>query len=331
MAFKGPKKIITQKQWKTRYYFWEEISLVYFTTFIVFCSLSTTNPLPSNSIRFLAGSRLRGQYFQNLASHKQSRWINNTSDSYFGPNCRFKKCRLYNLTAASLSWSFLASSEGKSWMLQIGKRAKIHPGSEGSSRLLAPSTPQSLGSKISKMCTCMPRRAPGPQDRCITPSETCGVLLLLPHQQEPTADVTWKSFWAARGRQAATLLSRLTGPSMPSGTPSRADFLTKTGRPSFPRSYLQNCSEESVQPWERNSLKPISLNKNPSLLPLDSWQPWRTAPSISLQFTLAGEACSRLLRQFSTAPVSCSCLIRTVRSFEQEERHTGLVSSATSS
>lgn len=217
-------------------------------------------------------------------------------------------------------------------MLPIGKRAKIHTGSEGSGRLLAPSTPQSLGSKISKICTCMPRQAPGPQDRCIKPSETCGVLLLLLHQQEPTADVTWKSFWAARGQQAATLLSRLTGSSMFPLTPCRADFLTKTGRPIFPRSYLENCSKGLLQPWERNSLKPISLHKNPSLLPLDSsWQLWRTAPSISLQFTLAGEACLWLWRQFSTAPVSCSCLIRTVRSFEQEERHTGLVNSATSS
>lgn len=182
----------------------------------------------------------------------------------------------------------------------------------------------------------MPRQAPGPQDGCIKPGETCGVLLLLLHQQQPTADVTCKSFWAAWNQQAVILLSWLTGPSMLSRTPGSwfhdqnksANFAWISHRKNALRS---QCSHRSATlwnpclPWQKHT--PISLATRLHLAVTENsplYVPQWTA-SISLQFTLAEEALKWVLRQFSTAPVSCSSLTGTVRSFVQEERHTGLV------
>lgn len=140
-------------------------------------------------------------------------------------------------------------------MLQVGKRAVALV----KRKVIGSFHTHSLGAKISKICTCVPRQAPGPQDRCIKPRETCGALLLLLHQQEPTADVTCKSFCAAWSQQAATLLSRLTGPSMP--------------LISWPKQVNQFAWISHRKPlWGVGAATPLYLL-------VSTWQLWRTAPS----------------------------------------------------
>lgn len=99
-----------------------------------------------------------------------------------------------------------------------------------------------------------------------------------------------------------------------------ADFLTKTSQPIC----LDLTQKTALRSWcSHTSISPCL-----HLAAMEDSPVPQCRTSIFLQFTLAEQALTWLLRQFFTAPVSCLSLTRTVRSFVQEKRHTGLGSSS---
>lgn len=160
----------------------------------------------------------------------------------------------------------------------------------------------------------MLKREPGPPDKWIKPVETCGVLLLV---YQPTADVTYKIFWAAWSQQSAILLSRLTGLSVLTRTPS--DWITDQKKSAKFDRVSPRKPFPGVKQW--NALKHFSQHKGS---PKPIWKLSQvtrlhvaTVQSLSLlSVTLAEEALMLFLRQFYAAPVTRSCLSGTVRSFE---------------
>lgn len=154
------------------------------------------------------------------------------------------------------------------------------------------------GSHISQICTWTPRQTPGHQDRHTTTRGTCGILLLLLHQQEPAADVTCKRFWAAWSQQAALQVDRVL-------------------------SALQDALPRISWPKQVN----ITLPGFHLETALRSWCSHRYDTHLSewrWTLYLLSDAGQSPPCQFSSASMSCSSQT-TKRSFGQEEKHTDQV------